>query len=225
MLKTIDQVLTASSAKVRCFLQRLAKDTQATAMLETALVTPVILSLALGGAELASNMTARKQVNEIARAVADNASRISEGSTIGLGVVRESDIHDIFEGARLQGENLDFISQGRIIVSSLERNSDGGQWIHWQRCYGSDGFNSEFTEGMGRRGRSFAGIKIGDQTITAAANDAVMYVEVFYRYEPIISADWAGYSEQVITAKHAMNVRDKRNLTGIAPDFPGATCS
>src|SRR3546814_13154337 len=47
----------------------------------------------------------------------------------------------------------DFRTHGRIILSSLERNDDGGQWIHWQRCYGDLDVESSYGEaGDGEEG-------------------------------------------------------------------------
>lgn len=194
------------------------------AALEFAFVLPVLLVLSLAGLELSSAILARKQIHEIGRLVADNASRISENNALQASSIRESDINDVFLGADLSARPLNLAAQGRIILTSLETNADGGQWIHWQRCYGTLPFRSAYRAGQGQRGRGFPGIDVGGQRITAAPGDAVMFVEIAYDYTPLISAHWAGYSTQRITARFALNVRDKRDLSGISPDAPAATC-
>ena len=51
--------------------------------------------------------------------------------------IREGDIDDSFNAVILQGGNYNVTTGGRFILSSLEQNSSGGQWIHWQRCIGT----------------------------------------------------------------------------------------
>jgi hypothetical protein len=202
----------------------LSRSRQGLASLELSFAMPMLLVLSLAGLELTSAILVRKRIHEIGRLVADNASRISENATLQAASVRESDINDLFLGADLEAGTLNLRSNGRIILSSLERNANDGQWIHWQRCYGTLNFRSSYHAGQGLRGRGFPGINLGNQVITAMPGDAVMYVEIAYDYQPMISANWAGYSTQRIVAHFAMNVRDKRDLSGISPDAAAATC-
>lgn len=206
------------------FFGNLGKDRRGLAAMEFVFVVPVLLVLSLAGLELSTAILARKQIHEVGRLVADNASRISENNALQASSVRESDINDVFLGADLSARPLKLAAQGRIILTSLETNADGGQWIHWQRCYGALPFQSAYRAGQGRRGRSFSGIQIDNQQIVAAPGDAVMFVEIAYDYTPLISLQWAGYTSQRFTARFAMNVRDKRDLSGLSPDAPAATC-
>ena len=205
-------------------LTALRRDRRGLAMLELGFTMPMLLVMSLAGLELSAAILVRKRVHEIGRLVADNASRVSENATLQASSVRESDINDLFLGAKLEAGDMDLQTNGRIIVSSLETNATGGQWIHWQRCYGALPFAPTYRAGQGIRGRGFPGIRLGNQSITATPGDAVMFVEIAYDYTPMISAEWAGYSTQRIVAHFAMNVRDKRDLSGISPNAPAATC-
>src|SRR3546814_5524986 len=87
----------------------------------------------------------------------------------------------VFAGVETQAGNLDFRTHGRIILSSLERNDDGGQWIHWQRCYGDLDVESSYGEaGDGEEGTDFPGMGFEGAEVTAAAGTAVMFVEIYY---------------------------------------------
>src|SRR3546814_18191316 len=70
---------------------------------------------------------------------------------------------------------MDFKTHGRIILSSLERNADGGQQIHWQRCYGDLDVASSYGEaGDGEEGTDFPGLGPDGSERTAAAGQAGM---------------------------------------------------
>lgn len=203
---------------------RLRSNQRGVATIELSLVMPFLLLVGLGSMEVTANILARKQVYEVGRMVADNAARISDGTAMQASTVRESDINDLLLGAQLQGGALDLRTKGRIVLTSLETNAQGGQWIHWQRCFGDAAFSSTYHAGQGAQGLDFAGIQYGGQLIKARPGDAIMFVEIAYDYRPIVSIDWAGYATQRIVTAFAMTVRDKRSLAGLSPDAPAATC-
>lgn len=207
-----------------CSPRSFARDQRGTSAIEFALLAPPILLLALGGMELATDILTRSRINALGRLAADNAARISDGTAMQASSVRESDINDLFLGIQMQSGSLDLKRNGRVIISSLETNADGGQWIHWQRCYGAAAFTSAYPVGIGAHGTGFGGVQIKGQTVKARAGDAVMVVEIAYDYTPLVSAQWAGFTTQQIIGRFAMNVRDKRNLSGISPNAPAAQC-
>ena len=140
--------------------------------------------------------------------------------------VYEDDVNGTFVGAEKLGDSYGIFQQGRIIVSSLQRNSDGGQWIAWQRCRGAKNHTSSYgTEGTGSSGTSFAGMGEPTNRITASSGTAVMFVEVSYTYEPITPFEFYGDTGIGYTA--AFNVRDSRALTQLyqtTPASPVASC-
>src|SRR3546814_14387648 len=96
--------------------------------------------------------------------------------------------------------DLDFRTHGRIILSSLERNDDGGQWIHWQRCYGDLDVESSYGEaGDGEEGTDFPGMGFEGAEVTAAAGTAVMFVENYYDYQPLLYGKVVGTGRQPST--------------------------
>jgi Flp pilus assembly protein TadG len=188
-------------------------DTRGVAMIEMAFTLPIVVLISFGGMEIAALTLANTRMSQIALTAADNAARIASGTGLAQPQVREIDINEVFTGAQLQSGDLNLQTNGRIILSSLEVNPQGGQWIHWQRCYGNrPGSPSSFgTQGTGATGTSFAGMGPTGQQVTAVAGSAVMFVEVIYTYQPLLYGKWLG--TQTIRSTAAFTVREPRELS------------
>ena len=190
-------------------------DTSGLALIEFAYSLPVLTTVGLYGAELANYATVKMRISQTALKVADTASRIGENGVLQDIKIYESDVNDVFTGAEYAGRDLDIEDNGRIILSSLTQNSDGGQWIQWQRCAGNLSYSSTYgNEDDGATGTSFPGMGPSGEEITSAAGTAVMFVEIAYTYQPLFTSSWVPGPTQ-ITAIAAFNVRDDRDLTQI----------
>jgi hypothetical protein len=208
--------------RLRAALTRLRRDTRGLAMIETAFTMPVLIFASLAGLEVANLMITHTRVSSVALSVADNASRIASGSNLALPQVREVDVNDAFAGAQLQGGNLDVKTNGRVILSSLETNASGGQWIHWQRCFGDKNYGSSYgTAGTGATGTGFPGMGPTGKEVRASVGAPVMFVEVYYDYQPFLYDSWIG--DQHINYTAAFTVRDARDTTNIFNPSPAAT--
>ena len=219
--------LHAKASGLRTAIANLREDNSGVAMVEFAFSAPIVLALGLLGAETANYTITHMQMSQLAMQVADNASRVGEGSVLTAKRVFENDINETFVGGEKLGASFDIYAQGRVIVSSLQQNSDGGQWIAWQRCRGAKNFVSEYgTEGTGASGTDFPGMGEAGNRITASSGTAVMFVELSYTYEPITPFDFLEGEEIEYTA--AFNVRDNRDLSqlyGADAGQPVASCS
>ncbi len=181
------------------------------AMTELALSLPFMLTAGMWGVELANYGVTIMRVNQLAVQIADNASRIGDTSMLEDRKIYEADIMDLLKGAHIQGgKGLDFFEHGRAIISSLEVDADDNQYIHWQRCMGLKDWASTYgnvddrlASGMGPAGRE----------VIAFNDEAVMFVELAYDYNPLISAKFVG--EPVIESIASFTVRSDRDLTGI----------
>jgi len=200
--------------------QRLRSDHRGMALIEFALASPVFLALGFSALEVGNLALTTVRVSQIGMTVADNTARA--GATLGTAAqqIFESDIEDIFEGARIQGDPMGLRQRGRIIVSSLQRNAGGGQWIAWQRCYGSKNVSSSYgLAGAGRTTNTFAGMGPPGNVITAPTGGAVIFVEVVYDYqalvEPIVGTlQYFGlnFNNQPLRYQQAYIVRNPRQL-------------
>ena len=189
-------------------VSRLARDKGGLAMIELALIGPLVLSLIFAGLELAWYAQAHLRVGQIASAVADNGGRVMTG-------IDEANIYEIFAGANVIGSPIGFQRHGRVILSSLQDNgktgASAGQMINWQRCWGDLRVNPSYgTEGKGRSDATLAsGMGKTGRKITSLPNTAVMFVEVTYDYQPLVGRGW--YDMPDIRVEAAMNVRGRQN--------------
>jgi hypothetical protein len=200
-------------------------DNRGVAMVEMAYTLPILLLVGFGGLEIANLTLANTRMSQLALSAADGAARIASGSNLATPEVREIDINEVFTGAQLQSGDLNLQANGRIILSSLQVNPQGGQWIAWQRCYGNrpNSPSSFGTAGTGATGTGLAGMGPAGRQVTAVAGSAVMFVEIVYTYQPIIYGSWLG--PQVIRSTAAFTVREPRSLTLPANPSPAATVS
>ena len=208
-------------------LGALRADRAAISTVEFAIVAPVLATMGLGSIELANMQLTYMRISQIAITVADNASRAKQSTSNGGAMMREYDVNDSLQQAEIQYPGLQIFTRGRIIISSLEQNADTGQWIHWQRCRGAytTGVSRYGTQGTGATGTAFAGMGPAGSVVTADANSAVMFVEVYYQYQPIFFT--IGGSAPTIYRAAAMYVRDDRDLSQIynpAPSAPVNSC-
>ncbi len=193
---------------------RLGRDRRATVLVEMAFCIPFLILVGFGGLEMANLTLAHTRISQIGLSAADNASRIAVGNNLSLPRVRELDINEVFTGVQEQSGNLDFQAHGRIILSSLERNDDGGQTIKWQRCFGDLDVDSSYgVAGDGASGTDFPGMGPAGAEVTAAAGTAVMFVEVVYEYQPLLYGQWLG--AKTIRSTAAFNIREARDLSQV----------
>lgn len=207
------------------------RDISAVAMTEFALATPLVLTLGLWGLETANLAITHMRVSQTAMHLADNASRIGETSSLSKRKIYEDDINDFFLGSNLQaGESIDLYEFGRVIISSLqvEEGTSDQQYIAWQRCKGRRQAQSDYgVQDTGKGDPSFQGMGPAGEEVFALKGEAVMYVEVSYEYQPLVTD--AFLSTREIKATSAFTVRADRDLTQIyqrdtaAPD-PIARC-
>lgn len=199
---------------MRTMIRALRSDRRGLALTEFALALPLLTIVTFYGLEMANYAITREQISQLAAQVADNGSRMGDQNVIRNKPISEKEINDLLIGANLQADKLDLQHQARVILSSLELNSDKGQWIHWQRCYGTLTYPSAYgSQGAGMTGTSFPGMGPSDSRIIATKNNAVMFVELRYRYKPIISARFAPATD--FTEIAAMYVRDDRDTTQV----------
>jgi len=211
--------------RLACICAEIQKNLSGIAMIEFALIVPFFLAIGLWGIELANYQLKIMKIEQIAANLADNGSRIGDYSTLQNRRIFESDIDDLFVGASLAaGAQMDLFGKGRVILSSVEMNTAGKQYIHWQRCTGAKTVLSSY----GKEGDILPDAGIGPKggEVPALPNDAVMFAEVQYEYQPLISDTFIG--TPLISSVASFTVRSSRDLTQIyqgTPPSPKMTCN
>ena len=194
---------------MRAGLRDLARSESGLALVEFAYALPIFVVLLLGGLEVSNLALAHLRINQIAMTVADNAGRVRTA-------IDETHIYEVFAGADLVGAPIDFVDNGRIVLSSLEPNgrtgAQEGQMINWQRCHGNLAVASSYgTQGTGRTNATLAdGMGAEGNRIVSADGTAVMFVEVIYQYRPAIFGGF-GTAPRIIRYESAFNVRERTN--------------
>ena len=197
---------------------RLRANSAGVAMTEFALTFPFLLGIGLMGIETANRVLVQMKVTQLANLIADNASRIGDQSMLEDRRIYEGDINDLFYGAQLQGGgSIDLYKHGRVILSSLEvvPGTADQQYINWQRCVGLKNHPSTYgVAGDGKSSNDFAGMGPPAEEVIAFEDEAVMFVEVSYDYQPIIGDPFT-FSDSEIHAVASYTVRADRDLSAI----------
>lgn len=200
---------------------RVRRDERGLSYVEFALILPVLLILGLYGTEVARMAMINMQIGQIASSVADNASRLGQTDNSAITpTVTESQIDSVMSGALVEGAGYGLNTYGRIILSSLERNTAGQQVIRWQRCRGSLSVPSRY----GPQGKTVTGMGSSNPQVMATATTAVMYVEVSYTYQPLFGTMFVGNPR--FRREAAFMVRDDRDLSAVSADTASkSTCT
>lgn len=211
-------------------LTRLKSCEAGVSAIEFGLMLPVFIPLALFGTELAYYASIRLQISQIAMSVADNASRLGQTENAGVTpTITESDIDSVMFGAMTQGSKINLKENGKVILSSLEKDDlTGRQWFHWQRCRGDlDKSSSYGPARYGLQDDSFTGVGRKQKTLKALPGSAVMVAEVYYKYDGLFGSLFGSVPD--IHEEAMFMIRDDRNLgdrdgAGISPGASNSTC-
>lgn len=206
----------AKNSRFARTLRALSRSTSGVAATEFALVIPFLLAAGLTGLEVGNRVMVQMQIGQLAVHIADNASRVGDQSMLQNRKIYEADVNDVFAGAEKQGgRGLDLYAHGRVIISSQEvvPDTEDDQYIHWQRCMGAKPHTSSYgEEGEGLLG-SFDGMGPDGLEVYAFEDEAVIFVEIAYDYQPIFGMPFGFDAEMIATA--AYTVRDDRDISEI----------
>ncbi len=203
-------------------------DRSGVAMVEFALALPFVVLVMMSAAELTNFTTTKMRVSQLALQIADNASRIGAGTVLSNKTISEKQINELFTGANLQAAKLGLLTNGRIILSSLQPGAAANTYlVKWQRCKGLKNFvsSSYFTASATERNV----VSNNPYNVSPPSDGAVMFVEISYTYQPLIGTRFQPLSE--IREIAAMTVRDNRDYAGgtngiyNSENAPVASCS
>jgi hypothetical protein len=209
--------------RLPALLRRLSRDSRGVALIEFAYVLPLLLGLGLVGMDLARLAITNMQLSQIALSLADNASRLGQTDNSAIApTVTEADVDAVIDGAIREGGSIDLRNYGRIVLSSFEYEStQERQYIHWQRCRGRLPRRSAYgndSDQNGLTGPPLTGLGKGTK-ITVSGRNAVMFVEIYYRYEGLLGIPY-GLGTKTLRQEGAFLTRDDRALQ---PGLTGTT--
>ena len=208
----------------RCLLD----DVAAISIVEFALVLPIMLTLGLYGTEVARLASVKMKVSQIALSIADNASRLGQTDNAAVApTITEGNVDAVLNGAIRDGLSIDLQTNGRIVISSLEYDGlNDQQYIHWQRCQGNlDAQSAYGEEDPDVTGTPITGMGSGTTQITAQPGTAVMFVEIYYNYDPLFQNPF-GSGALSFKQEAAYLIRDDRDLEpGLTGGGTTSSCS
>jgi Flp pilus assembly protein TadG len=156
------------------FFDALKRNSKGSILIETALIVPALMVLAMGGFEVTRFALAYQKVNRIAVSMADLVSQAKE--------VNETDISGLFDAVKHIGEPFDVTDNGEVILTSVSLDGSGTPTVNWQR---SGGGSYSGTSKVGSPG----GTATLPSGFTLTAGDTVIIAEAFFNYSPAIFSD------------------------------------
>lgn len=211
--------------RLRSSVRVLRSDTRGLALIEFALAAPVLITLGLSGAEVTNMAIAVMRVNQISTAISDNVARVRDSIT-------EADVNEALLSAKTIGGNIAFAANGRVVVSSVEPNgltgTKAGQYIRWQRCTGAlnvTGSQPKYgVEGKGQTDGTLPYMGLSTRPIAAGTGSALIFVEVTYLYQPLVSSRIFG--TPVLRSESVYNVRERNSeVLGAASGTTASVCT
>lgn len=205
-------------------LRRLRSNQSGLAMVEFAVSLPFFAGLAIGGAEIANYASVVMQLNQIALHTADNAARMGTKTTTGTIQISEKQINDVLNGTMQEGSRIAARENARVILSSFEEVvpfdvTTPRYRIRWQRCSGQvTSYRSNY--GNPTTTTSVTGIGPAGRQVWPATGGSLMFVELQYRFKPMIVNGFTRLTDHKISQISSMVVRDARDTVS-APGGAG----
>lgn len=162
--------------KHRC--RSLWHDKSGASLIELAFAMPILVTLLLGGVEIARYVLLHQKLDRVSSSISD---LVSQAETISIG-----DLQNIFDAAQFVAKPFNLPAEGTVIVSSIS-NPLGGQdsRVNWQE---SGGGSITANSQIGTPGSSVT-LPTG---FTLADGQTIIIAEVFYDYVPWILGDFTG---------------------------------
>ena len=200
-------------------LAAIGRDTSATAIIEFAFMLPILVTVGLFGVEISNYAIVNTKMSQIALIVADTAARVRDS-------IDEADVNEVMLAAKLYGGGYNVTTNGRIILSSVERNSKGGMYIRWQRCKGLKTLTSSYgAQGSGYDVATPTAIGPAGNQISAIDGAPIMFVELAYDYQPIFSSKLISNTVIKYTAAYTVRQRVDQVLKRASTSTPQALCT
>ncbi len=150
-------------------LKRLFRDRSGNALIETAIVMPILTLNILGGMEISRYVLLNQKLDRVAASIGDLVAQAETISAL--------DIDNLFEAAKFVIKPFSLGSNGAVIVSSIGAADGNPPMVNWQRngagslvaasALGAAGANATLPQGF---------------TVPSGSNTIV--AEVFYDYTP-----------------------------------------
>lgn len=154
----------------------LRRDTRGVAIVDFALMSPLLVGLTMGGIEIGRYALLNQKLSRVATNTSDLVSQAE--------FLTEDDVAQVFVASEFSLKPFQLGTDGLIIISSVSTdNNPNNPQINWQR---SGGGAAVIGSQVGTPGGGTASLPHGYQM---KANRNIIIAEVYYNYSPFF---WAG---------------------------------
>ena len=167
--------------RMRKTCRDLCRDNGGASLIELGFAMPVLITLLLGGIEIARYVLLHQKLDRVASSIADLVSQAE--------VISVADMQNIFDAAQFVAKPFDLPGAGTVIVSSVS-NPIGAPAtkVNWQQ---SGAGSIPATSQVGTPGGG-ATLPAG---FTVADGQTIVIAEVFFDYVPWILGDFTGANQ------------------------------
>ncbi len=139
-------------------------------LIEFGLITPILIFVLLNGFEMARYLILNQKLQRTAMSVADLAARDD--------VLDANDFNNLFAAGTEVFRPFELLTDGRVILSSINEDGGGNPQVAWQRETGTLLSTSQ----IGFEG----GAATLDEPALIGDGQTLIVAEVFYEFEPLI---------------------------------------
>lgn len=161
--------------------QEIWGDRSGASLIEMAFAMPILVTLLLGGVEIARYVLLHQKLDRVSSSIAD---LVSQAETISV-----PDLQNIFDAAQFVAKPFDLPASGTVIVSSISNPiGSPSTRVNWQK---SGAGNIPATSQVGTAGGA-ATLPAG---FTVADGQTIIIAEVFFDYVPWILGDFTSANQ------------------------------
>ncbi|MDQ7249902.1 TadE/TadG family type IV pilus assembly protein [Dongia sedimenti] len=154
-------------------LRRFGAEDRGVAAIEFAMVLPIVVLLMLGCFEVPRYVLVYQRLARTSASVADLVAQADEP-------ISSPQMADIFSAGKMLMQPYDVVTNGEIVVSSINNPAGAGVILTWQRSNGAVTTASK----IGVEGAQGNAVKI-PTALLPAADQEVLAAEVYFNYVPV----------------------------------------
>ncbi|MGF1608973.1 MAG: TadE/TadG family type IV pilus assembly protein [Kiloniellales bacterium] len=189
--KALPKALHGAKAVADALRRRFVGDRRGAILVELAVALPVIVVIIIGGFDTGRYVLLHQKMNRAAATMADLVSRPTS--------ISSAEIDVMFSAAQGLMRPFDMAGRGRVIVSSVSKDSGGPEEIDWQ-----------YAGGGALSATSAIGVAGGAPTLpdgfTVRDDENLIVAEVFFDYEPV----FMGFVVEPTVVRHFAIRRPRR---------------
>jgi len=162
------------------FLRRLKSDRRGVTIVEFALVSPVLVTMIIGGFEISRYVLLQQKLNGVSASMAD---LVAQAETLSA-----AELNSLFTSVDYLVKPFEMGSSGVVIVSSIGAVNGAPPTVFWQRTGGGTMTHASEFGSEGQPATLPAGFVI-------RSGESLIVAEVYYDYSPLLGDQFVANAE------------------------------